>query len=224
MGIFTRVRDIINSNINSILDHAEEPEKLIRLMIQEMEETLVEVKASCAQAMAAVKKIGRELEAVQGKLDSWEVRARLAVEKGRDDLAREALIEKRSFAERAESLKAELAMADEHVAQYQEDISKLEEKLASARDKQRSLVARHMRAKTRKQAYENLRRYDSASAMLRFDHIENRIERMEAEAELAARPGKPSLEQEYARLEHDEDIERELARLKTGQSPQKTGE
>lgn len=224
MGIFTRVRDIISSNLNAILDKAEDPEKLIRLMIQEMEETLVEIKASCAQAMASRKKIGREQEAVLAKLEAWESRARKAVDKGRDDLAREALIEKRRFAERAEGLKAELAMVEEHIAQYQEDISKLEEKLATAREKQRSLVARHTRARTRKQAYEHLRRYDSASAMLRFDHIENRIERMEAEAELAARPGRPSLEQEYARLEQDEEIERELASLKSGQAPVKTSD
>lgn len=222
MGIFTRVRDIINSNINSILDKAEDPEKLIRLMIQEMEETLVEVKASCAQAMASRKKLERELEAMSAKLESWESRARMAVDKGRDDLAREALVEKRRFAERVGVLKADLALAEEHIAQYQEDIGKLEEKLAAARDKQRSLVARHTRARTRKQAHENMRRFDSASAMLRFDHIENRIERMEAEAELAARPGKPSLEQEYARLEHDEEIEKELASLKSGQSPEET--
>lgn len=222
MGIFTRVRDIINSNINSILDKAEDPEKLIRLMIQEMEETLVEVKASCAQAMASRKKLERELEAMSAKLESWESRARMAVDKGRDDLAREALVEKRRFAERVGVLKADLALAEEHIAQYQEDIGKLEEKLAAARDKQRSLVARHTRARTRKQAHENMRRFDSASAMLRFDHIENRIERMEAEAELAARPGKPSLEQEYARLEHDEEIEKELASLKSSQSPEQT--
>jgi len=224
MGIFTRVRDIISSNINTILERAEDPEKLIRLMIQEMEETQVEVKASCAQAMANSKKLGRELEAVQARIESWEARARLAVDKGRDDLAREALAEKRRFVERAGSLTAELAMADEHVAQYQEDISKLEEKLAAARDKQRSLVARHTHAATRKQAYERMRRYDSSSAMLRFDHIENRIERMEAEAELASRPGRPGLEEQYARLEHDEDIERELARLKAGHAPVKTSD
>ena len=104
MGIFTRFRDIINSNINAMLDKAEDPEKLIKLMIREMEDTLVEIKAACAGVIARSKKTGRHLEEVLSRAGVWEERAGLAVTKGRDDLAREALLEKRKFAERADTL------------------------------------------------------------------------------------------------------------------------
>ena len=216
MGIFTRARDIVSSNLNAILDRAEDPEKLIRLMIQEMEETLVEVKAGCAKAMAARKRLARERDALADKVLAWDDRARLAVGKGRDDLAREALAEKRKLAEVLETLDTDLRLADEHVDQYKDDMDRLEDKLAAARDKRRSLAARHQRAAQSRQVSEHLERYDSAEAMARFEHFERRIERMEAEAELASRP-KPqrqTTEEEMARLELDEAIERELNELK----------
>jgi phage shock protein A len=107
MGVFTRVRDIINANLNTMLDRAEDPEKLIRLMIQEMEDTLVEIKASCAGAMATQKKVQREREHLRGRVKQWEDRAQLAVDKGREDLAREALMEKRRYLRQAEILEGE---------------------------------------------------------------------------------------------------------------------
>lgn len=220
MGIFTRTRDIVASNLSAILDKAEDPEKLIRLMIQEMEETLVEVKSSCAQAMAARARLARERDGLSSKVEGWTSRARLAVEKGRDDLAREALAEKRKLAQVLEALDQDLALADEHVEQYKTDIDRLEEKLAAAQEKRRGLAARHQRAAESKRVSDHLSRYDSADAMARFEHFERRIERMEAEAELAARP-KPQRQDaatEFSRLETDEEIERELADLKSGQS------
>jgi len=117
MGIFTRVSDIIHSNINAMLDKAEDPEKLIRLMIQEMEDTLVEIKASCAGAMATKKKVQRELDEALSRADQWGHKAQLAVNKGREDLAREALIEKRRYRERAEALEREASECDALVEQ-----------------------------------------------------------------------------------------------------------
>ena len=214
MGIFTRFRDIISSNINAMLDKAEDPEKLIKLMIREMEDTLVEIKAACAGAMAGNKKVQRQLEALNNRVDYWEQKAELAVTKGRDDLAREALVEKRRYTQRAESLENELADHEMLIEQYQGDIRQLEEKLRSARDKQRVLVQRHIHASRKKQAQQEIRRVDGSEAMMKFDELENRIESMEAEADLVNFGKKSSLEDEINRLSVDEEIEKELQALK----------
>jgi len=214
MGIFTRFRDIISSNINAMLDKAEDPEKLIRLMIREMEDTLVEIKTACAGVMAGGKKIKRQLEGLGARARYWEEKAELAVNKGRDDLAREALIEKRKFNRRIETLENDLAEHDLLIEQYQDDLRQLEEKLKSARDKQRMLVQRHIHAQRKMQAQEKIRRIDSSETVMKFDELENRIERMEAEADLVNYGKKTSLEEELERLSVDEEIENELRALK----------
>ncbi len=221
MGIFSRFRDIIHSNINTMLDKAEDPEKLIRLMIQEMEETLVELKADCARAMAQAAKTGRELAGVRDRAARWGEKAELAVDKGREDLAREALLEKRSHDARAEALATEQAAMDGMIEACREDIGRLEEKLASAKERQRTLLHRHIRATGKKRVREDISRADSAEAILRFEQFESRIERLEAEAELAGsaagirRPAEgESLEARFDRLAADEEVERELARIK----------
>ena len=220
MGIFTRFRDIVSSNINAMLDKAEDPEKLIRLMIREMEDTLVEIKAACAGAMAGSKKVQRKLEASQARSRYWEEKAALAVRKNRDDLAREALMEKRRYTEQSEALQTEMTDHDSLVAQYQDDIRQLEDKLKSAKEKQRILVQRHIHADRKRRAQEEIRRIDSSEAVLKFDELENRIERMEAEADLVNYGTQPSLVDELERLAYDEDIEKELEALKkpTGQT------
>ncbi|HEV8718519.1 MAG TPA: phage shock protein PspA [Candidatus Binatia bacterium] len=215
MGIFTRLSDIISSNLNAMLDKAEDPEKLIRLMIQEMEDTLVEIKASCAGVMATKKSAQRELEETRTRAQQWGEKAQLAVNKGREDLAREALLEKRRYRERATVLEKELSQCDALVEQYQADMSQLEDKLGAAREKQRILVQRHIHAQRRKRAQQEIRRLDTADALIRFEQFENRIERMEAEADLVNFGRKPPLEEEFARLEGDEEIEKELQTLKT---------
>ncbi|MBW2193355.1 MAG: phage shock protein PspA [Deltaproteobacteria bacterium] len=215
MGIFTRFRDIINSNINAMLDKAEDPEKLIKLMIHEIEDTLIELKASCAGVLAGKKKVQRQLEEVKSRVEYWEDRARLAVDKGRDDLAREALKEKRRFSEMIDSLAQELTEHDEMVIQYQDDIQQLEDKLSKAREKQRMLVQRHIRARRKKRAQQEIRRVDNFETIAKFDDLESRIERMEAEADLVNISKKPSLEEDFEQLAADDDIERELADLKS---------
>ena len=208
MGIFTRFRDIVSSNINAMLDKAEDPEKLIRLMIQEMEDTLVEIRASCADAMATKKKVQRTREEAIERAKSWERRAQLAIDKGREDLAREALLEKRSYTERADTLEGELSQCDDLIGQYQADIVQLEDKLGAAREKQRILVQRHTHAQNKKRAEMDIRRVETSDAILRFEHFENRIERMEAEADLVNYGRKPSLQDEIAALEGDEELEK----------------
>lgn len=214
MGIFTRVRDIISSNINAMLDKAEDPEKLVKLMIQEMEDTLVEIKASCAGAMAAKKRVQRALDETRTRSRSWGDKAELAVNKGREDLAREALLEKRRYVERADSLDEEALHTQSIIEQYQEEIGLIEEKLATAREKQRILVQRHIHAQTRKRAQQDIRKFETSDVLMRFEQFENRIERMEAEADLVNFGRRPALDDEFADLERDEDIERELQALK----------
>lgn len=214
MGIFTRFKEIINSNINSMLDNAEDPEKLIKLMIREMEDTLIEIRTSCAGAIASRKKTERQLDAVLAREKDWENKARVAVAKGRDDLAREALKEKRVYTQKAESLREKVTEHDAIVAQYQEDIRQLDDKLRGAREKQRVLIQRHIRASRKKRAQEDIRRMDSSEVVIRFDELENRIEQMEAEADMVNFGRKPGLEEELANLESDDEIEAELRSLK----------
>ena len=215
MGIFTRFRDIISSNINAMLDKAEDPEKLISLMIREMEDTLVEIKASCAGVMANKKKLHRQITQAQAQSKNWEQKAGLAVTKGRDDLAREALLEKRRYSERIGSLEQELAEMNGLVEQYQEDIRQLEDKLRSAREKQRLLVQRHIHANKKRRAQEDIRRMESSEAIVKFEEFENRIERMEAEADLVNYGRKPALEVQFQELMVDAEIEKELQTLKS---------
>jgi phage shock protein A len=214
MGIFTRFRDIITSNLNSMLDKAEDPEKLIKLMIHEIEDTLVELKASCAGVMANRRKIQRQLESVQSRTEYWNKNAALAVRKGRDDLAREALVEKRRCLEKIESIEEELGEFNNLIEQYQKDIQQLEDRLHTTREKQRILVQRHILARRKKRAREEIRRMDGFESIVKFEQLENRIERMEAEADLVNLGHKPVLDEEFDNLSLTEEIEEELENLK----------
>ncbi len=215
MGVFTRFKDIIGSNINSMLDRAEEPEKMIRLMIQEMEETSVELKAACAGLMADQKRIARELSQVGERAELWSNRARLAMEKGREDLAREALLEKLNAQRQSEGLERERDRFAVLIEQAREDIEQLEAKLESAKERQRSLAKRHVRADQRMKARSSVSRAQSNDVMMRFDQFEQRIERMEAEAELAAPRQNRNLEQEFALLEGSDEVEEQLASMRS---------
>ncbi len=214
MGIFTRFRDIVSSNISAMLDSAEDPEKLIRLMIREIEDTLVDLKSSCAGAIAGREKVRRRLEELRNREAHWSGRAELAVEKGRDDLAREALLEKRRFSTMIETLEKEMIEHEGIVDQYKVDIRQLEDKLCTVVEKKRVLVQRHIRAKRKKSAKEEIRKANSGESLARFDDLENRIERMEAEADLVDMGSKCNLEEQFEELCENDDIEKELASLK----------
>jgi len=224
MGIFTRFRDIVSSNINAMIDRAEDPEKLIKLMIREIEDTLVELKSSCAGVMASRKRVQQDLEKARIRMEHWAGRAELAVSRGRDDLAREALLERRRFTDVVDSLEDELKEHAALVSQYQEDIMQLEEKLQSPREKKRMLVQRHIHARNQRQAREEIRRVDNSDTLARFDEFEDRIQRMEAEADLVNFGSRPSLDEKFESLAKDDEIERELAALKSARSGQQEGE
>jgi phage shock protein A len=224
MGIFTRFRDIVSSNLNAILDKAEDPEKIVRLMIQEMEDTLIEVKSNCAGVIAGQKRLEREQALAQADVADWEAKARLAVDKGRDDLARAALAEKQAQQRRVDSLTKELAHAREAVTTYQEDIAQLETKLNDARDKQRSIIQRRAAAASRLETQTRIRTIDTSAAFARFEAFENGIDRLEAEAHLVnglrPRTTPPPLRDQFAELAQQDEIERELERLKKGAGEQ----
>lgn len=214
MGIFTRFRDIVSSNINTMLDRAEDPEKLLKLMIREMEDTLVELKSACAGVMADQKKTVRRLDELTSRANAWNEKADLAVRRGRDDLAREALLQKRVYADRQKDLQRNREELDLLVDQYREDIRELEVRLKSARDKQTLLVQRHVHARRKMDAQHEIRRADSTEVMVKFEEFEKRIDRMESEADLVNIERQNTLEEELDKLTIDEEIEAELQALK----------
>lgn len=222
MGIFTRLRDIVSANLNAMLDCAEDPEKMVRMMIQEMEDTLIEVKSSCAAVMADQKKQERQLSATRAEVEGWEGRARLAVQKQREDLARAALVEKQRYADRVRMLEDEMQRTKQAVDDFQADIAQLEKKLADAREKQRSIVHRRSAAMSRFETQTRIRSIDTSEVFARFEAYESGIDRLEAEAGLvdSLRPKTPSLREEFNQLEHAEDIEKELDRLKQESKPE----
>jgi phage shock protein A len=215
MGIFTRFKDIVAANINSMLDNAEDPEKLIKLMIREMEDTLIEIKSSCASAIANQKKVQRILEDIEEKELFWARKAELAVEKDKDTLARQALQEKRRYTQKSEGLQLEVSELGAIIEQYRDDIQELENKLKAAREKQRMLIQRHIRASRKKKAREEIRRADSEEILRKFEELEQHIERMEAEADLVNYGKASVLEAEFEKLEADDEIETELKKIKT---------
>lgn len=213
MGLFSRLGDIINSNINAMLDGAENPEKIARLIIQEMEDTLVEVRTAAARAMADKKEMEREISHYTASRDDWANKAELAIDKGREDLARGALIAKQKADAEIERRKNAMQIAEEAFARRQDDLTKLQAKLDEAKAKHRALVMRReaaeQRIRMRTQIYDG--RADDAIA--RYANLERKVDEMEAYAD-TIRGGEPSLAQEFAELERNDAIEQELAALK----------
>lgn len=213
MGIFSRITDIVNSNINAMLDRAEDPEKMVKLMIHEMEDTLTEVKSAAAEVVADKIRLTRVIASEKSKQESWAKKAELALEKGRDDLAREA-VERKLAAEKAVTdQQKRLNEVEELVKQYQNDIARLEDKLANARRRQSSLIASHQSALNRKIVEDKIYKINTTGAFAKFDSYENRIDRYNAEADVMQHSN-VSLESQFEELEQGSDVEDELARLK----------
>jgi len=222
MGVFSRFMDIINSNINSLLDQAENPEKMIKLMINEMEDTIIEIKTNCAAAIGAENTAKRKLAELEGLVDRWQKRAELAISKGRDDLAREALLEKKRLSADLERLRAESERYEQLVKKYEGDIAKLEEKLQSAKLKYKA-----MREQAAKEAEERRKsggssynytynwssRNKDADPVDRFNKMEEHIDKMHERKNGQGHEGKDS-ETKFKDLEEQEEIESELEQLK----------
>jgi phage shock protein A len=228
MGIFTRFSDIVNSNINAILDKAEDPEKIVRLMIQEMEDTLVEVRSAAARSIADKKDLNRKLEALDRELGDWEEKAELAVRKGREDLAKAALVEKSRVAQAAEVLKQDYLAVDEGLGKLNEDIARLEAKLEDAKARQKALLARHKTASSRLAVRKKIHDYKIDDALIRFEQYTRRIDDVEGRVESYDLGLPKDLNHEFATLEAEESVAKELdalkARIAAGRQDKDTAE
>jgi len=214
MGIFTRFSDIVNSNINAILDKAEDPEKIVRLMIQEMEDTLVEVRSAAARSIADKKDLNRRIETLDRDLNDWDEKAELALRKGREDLAKAALVEKSRVAAAVDALKQDYFSVEEGLAKLNEDIARLESKLEDAKARQKALLARHKTANSRLAARKKIHDYKIDDAMVRFEQYTRRIDDVEGRVEAYDLGLPKDLNHEFAGLEAEESVKAELDALK----------
>lgn len=215
MGIFSRFADIVNSNISALLDKAEDPEKMIRLIIQEMEDTLVEVRTNSAKAMADKKELVRKVESIEQQLEDWQNKATLALTKQREDLARAALIEKQKLQHVLKGLHTEQTLVEETIEKLTSEIGKLETKITETRAKQQALAIRSQAASHRRDVQRHLHAGRTEEAMAKFEQFSRKVDELEAEADLYAQSGQArSLEQEFAELQAQDEIEKELNKLK----------
>lgn len=219
MGVFSRLGDIINANLNAVLEKAEDPEKMIRLMIQEMEDTLVEIRSATAKSLAEKKERGRQREQLEQRRLDWEQKAGLALDKQREDLARAALAEKTALSDRIDHLNEELAIYDEQLAKYDADIARLKAKLDDARARQRAIVLRHRSARHQLRSARQVHNDRIDEMLERFDSAERRIDHIESEAEVLEMGRKArTLDDEIDQLQRDERVEAELEALKNARS------
>jgi phage shock protein A len=225
MGIFSRFSDIVNANINAVLEKAEDPEKIIRLMIQEMEDTLVEIRSAAAKCIADRKELGRHIEHLEREQEEWSRRAELAVRRDREDLARAALAEKQDIGDQVVRMHAEFGNLDAQLEKFNADITQLQSKLNDAKIRQRSIVIRHKTASSQLSARKHIHSDRLDEMLFRFENAERRIDRMESESEAIGMGRGRTLVDEIEGLEGNDRVEAELADLKSkvGQSPADTG-
>jgi len=214
MGIFSRTRDIIAANMTDMLDRAEDPAKMIRMIILEMEETLVEVRAGAARVIADQKEMRRHIGKLQTLETSWEEKAELALSKGREDLAKAALVERQKATDMAERLETEISTLDESLKKAEEDIGKLQTKLREARTRQNAIVTRMESANTRARAREAYAGERVQDAFSRFEILERRADMAEGRADALSMGAPKTLEEEIAELQSAEKVDAALEALK----------
>jgi phage shock protein A len=214
MSIFSRTRDIFAANMTELLDRAEDPARMIRMIILEMEETLVEVRASAARSIADGKEMRRALGRLEDLQSSWTEKAELALSKDREDLAKAALIERQKAADMAEGLRAEMKAIDDTLKSYEVDIAKLQNKLREARARQNAISSRIESAVTRAKARELLNGNRTEDAFSRFEILERRADFAEGRADALGMAGPKSLEEEISELRASEKVDAELEAMK----------
>ena len=214
MGMFSRFTDIINANINAMLDKAEEPEKMIKLIINEMEETLVEVRSSAAKYIAEKKTIMRNIRDMENRVTNWHTKAELALTKGREDLAKSALVEKQTCTQKLAEFNEELVQIDEHLIAVQQDSQRLQDKLTEAKRKQEAFALRQQSAEVRLKVREKAAIHNIDEAINKFERYQQKIDRVEAEVEAYDMTSANDLDSQFRALENDENVEQELEQLK----------
>ena len=214
MGIFSRTRDIVAANMTDLLDRAEDPAKMIRMIILEMEETLVEVRASAARTIADQKEMRRHIAKLENLQSNWTEKAELALSKGREDLAKAALIERQKAADMGEGLRDEIKGIEDTLKGYEADIAKLQGKLREARARQNAIAARFESAVTRARARELLNGSRTEDAFSKFELLERRADFAEGRADALGMTGPKSLEEEIAELKAAESVDKELEAMK----------
>ena len=214
MGIFSRLSDIVNSNVHAMLDQAEDPEKMVRLIIQEMEDTLVEIRSTSVRTIARKKELQRSVNQLNKDAAEWERKAELAITKEREDLARAAIAARTRVEDQTTELEKELKQIDEEIAKLDQDTAQLKNKLADAKARQKSIIMRQASAKSRLKVRESINDQKMQNAMMKFEQYEGRIDNLEAQLESYDLGDSKSLDQEFADLEADERIEDQLAKLK----------
>jgi phage shock protein A len=219
MGIFSRTRDIIAANVTDLLDKAEDPAKMIRMIIMEMEETLVEVRASAARSIADQKEMRRQVGKLERLQESWTEKAELALSKDREDLAKAALVEKQKAADMASGLGAEIEVLDDALRASEADIAKLQAKLREARSRQNAIVSRLESAHNRARMREMYAGARIDEAFSRFDVLERRVDMAEGHADALSLGAEPkSLEEEIADLRNADKVDAELQAMKAKRS------
>ena len=214
MSIFNRLSDITNSNISSLLDKAENPEKMIRMVIQEMEETLVEVRSGTAKVIAEKKTLSRRAEQLKKQAQDWEGKAELALSKGREDLAKAALLEKSNINSSVAITEKDLLKLDETLDKLSTEIEQLQAKLNDARARQKTIVMRTTATESRLNVNRQLHSYSIDNAMDKFEYYEKKIDQMEGQMD-SIHIEKRGLQSEFDELEKQESIDKELEDLKT---------
>jgi phage shock protein A len=214
MGMFTRFTDIINANINVMLDKAEEPEKMIKLIINEMEETLVEVRSAAAKHIAEKKTVLRHIREMESRVIKWQHKAELALTKGREDLAKSALVEKQNCIKKLAEFNEALTQIDQYLTAVQQDSQRLQDKLTEAKRKQEAFAIRQQSAEVRLKVREKAVIYNIDEAINKFERYQQKIDRVEAAVEAYDMTSSKALDSQFSALENDEIMEQALAQLK----------
>ena len=214
MGVFSRISDIVNSNLNAILDRAQDPEKIIRLIIQEMEDTLVEVRTSAVKTIAEKKELERKLGGLTRDREDWQLKAELAITKEREDLAKGALQIKARLSQEIEALGRQLEQIEDGLAKQSEDVVKLQQKLADAKAREATMVARHKTATNRLKIRSSLYDERVTDAFSRFDQVERALDELEGRVDIYDLSRPKGVAEESAELEAAHQVDSELAALK----------
>ena len=214
MGLFSRFTDIVNANLNSMLDKAEHPEKMIRLIIGEMEETLVEVRSTAAKNIAEQKTLARKVKAAEQGIEHWHSKAEIALAKSRDDLAKSALAQKHKCQAELSQLSEEDEQLSQLLSAIQEDAQRLQDKLNEAKRRQEALLLRQESAEVRLKVREKAVIHNIDEAMAKFERYQQKIDRLEAQVESYDFTESKDLSTQISDLEQDDNVEAELAAMK----------